>query len=335
MQPVKSNWISVEPKYSRNEAYRYFLKIQYIVYKFFGLSPWNLNTCLLLRKTNQGNNEKVCKFSWIGSLYNVLVILIIVLADLYDRFTVYEFEGDDQSDDEDQEYYDFEPTPIYDSLLIKKEIIKLIGLCSIVFFYICSQRSMINAINRLNLIEKKLKRYDKFELKHISSYVIFIVNLIFSSGNILTIAIDNATREILIKTPPPVISSWIIIQYTLLMIDIEEKFKIVNLKIFRMTKCESISNNFEVVKNTYKELCDVCEEIANFYGIPVLASILYFSVECLYILHFIFTSSLQKPPPEFEDYYYDFSNFLWVVFLFLVLTSSVSRATSEVQFNFI
>ncbi|KAH0550712.1 hypothetical protein KQX54_020598 [Cotesia glomerata] len=172
MQPVKSNWISVERKYRRNEAYRYFLEIQYIVYKFLGLSPWTLDTCLLLRKKNQDNTEKVCKFSWIGSLYNVLVILIIVLADLYDRFAVYEFKYDDQSNDEDNEYYDFEPTPIYDSLLSKKEMITTIGLCSIVFFYIFKQRPMIDVINRLNLIEKKLKSCDKFELKHISSYLV-------------------------------------------------------------------------------------------------------------------------------------------------------------------
>lgn len=349
MQPINFVKTTTESNNWRKGVNRFFLLIQHFIYKIVGLSPWTLDT-----SKNYQNQEVISKFSWIGSLYNGFVTSLITAFDYY--YQMDGFIGEDPTDNDKDDTVDDldEPQSIFDTLTDKIAFITVIGVCSILLLYIFRQKSMISVINRLNIIDKTLKQCTKFEPSRISSYFIFLVNIAISCGIMLLVALNSSLRKVISEITPAIISSWVIVQYTLLLIVVEERFKIVNSIIYKMGDFgsdstrkptlllvnvsilrDSICQNIDIIKNAYVELCDICDQITDFFGIPILVSIMYFSQGGIYILYDIITSSLKEKPSKLVYYSIMLIYFVWTVVLFLILTSSVSRTTSEVRFNFI
>ncbi|CAD6237037.1 GSCOCT00014135001.2-RA-CDS, partial [Cotesia congregata] len=317
MQPI--NFVKTTTK-SNNRVYRFFPLIQHFIYKTVGVSPWILDT-----SENYQNKEVVSKFSCFGSLYNAFVITLIVLFKCY--YVINGSTDNDRTDNDEDKKKD-DTVDILDK---------------------SQSKSMVSVINRLIIIDRKLNQCTKFEPNRISSYLIFLVNIAISCGTILMVASNSSVKIVISENIPTIISSWVIIQYTLLLIVVEERFKIINSIIYKMGDFasdstrkptlllidvsilrDSVCQNIDIMmKNAYVELCDICDEITDFFGIPVLISIMYFSQVGIYILYDLMIPSLKKEPNEFAFYSTILIRIVWTVFLFLVLTSSVSRTTSE------
>ncbi|KAG8035030.1 hypothetical protein G9C98_005453, partial [Cotesia typhae] len=315
MQPINFVKTTTKSNNWRNGVYRFFLLVQHFINKIVGLSPWTLDT-----SKNYQNQEVISKFSWIGSLYNGFVTSLITAFDYY-----YQMDGfidEDLTNNDKDDTVDDSDEP--------------------------QSKSMISVINRLNIIDKKLNQCTNFEPSRISSYLIFLVNIAISCGIMLLIALNSSVRKMISEITPAIISSWVIVQYTLLLIVVEERFKIVNSIIYKMGDFgsdsirkptlllvnvsilrDSICQNIDIIKSAYVELCDICEQITHFFGIPILVSIMYFSQGGIYILYDIIKSSLKEKPAKPIHYSIMLIYFVWIVVLFLVLTSSVSRTTSE------
>ncbi|XP_008550590.1 putative gustatory receptor 28b [Microplitis demolitor] len=95
---------------------------------------------------------------------------------------------------------------------------------------------------------------------------------------------------LLLRVSPDFIGGWVIVQYTISLKIIDRRFKSINSTITKLGTITndrngvktlpetqiSLSHEIESIKYAYIELCEMCDDIAEFYGLPVLISIIHY-----------------------------------------------------------
>ncbi|CAD6232022.1 GSCOCT00013859001.3-RA-CDS, partial [Cotesia congregata] len=316
---------------------RYFIFVQHIFYKIIGLSPWSLDMSNIILKTPPNDNDQiiVCKLSYLGSCYNLLLFLFISSTNFYVLFNL------------------TFPNFLYDSILTptvraKLKFVAVLCITFIPLIYICRQKLMISVINRLKNVDIKLQncRSYKARRRNCYTYFIFIMNfLIFISYIVLVFYYFSKSSVIvqLIILFPDFISSWMIIQFTILLRKIYKRFKSINSAISKLdirSKLNASEKNgslltelaiFEIrtIKFAFIELCEICQDSADFYGLPILISIIHYVLISIIRLYFVILALLQIK---------ESNNMLYVcavvvngsiIFLLVVLTSTVTKTTKE------
>ncbi|KAH0550716.1 hypothetical protein KQX54_020603 [Cotesia glomerata] len=269
-----------------------------------GLSPWTLNVSKMHCKNRSIDvPDYKCQFSLLGCLYNISLIISLICLTVYMKFIAL--------------------SGIHtDGLITKRANLILFSfdtaiVCGMLLMYVINNKVMIEILNRLKDVDQKLENSPSLEM--------FQAQLSAS------------------------ITSWILTQYTLLMEKIVKRFKMINLALSKLdiqkkdtSMSERLSaiyyNSFQQIliyeidsiKYAHFELCKICQEINNFYGVIMLFLIIdcsFMSVIVLYVMTFSFNNDF-----EFDIIYItDIIWILWITYNFLLFTVFIASTEEESQ----
>ncbi|XP_057334109.1 putative gustatory receptor 28b [Microplitis mediator] len=310
--------------------------IQYIFFKIIGLSPWTISDFEIYKKNRKVNNDQnnVCKFSYFGTFYNVLLIIVMILITLYSS------------------YYERLAVNRIDSLLSKRTIssIETVAvLVALVYLsvYIFRQKLMIGVFNRLKIVDSKLQKCAIYSSENdISLHIIFILNLLLCSSLMVYCAQRLSLLDIIIKCTPTVISTWLIIQYTMLLNMINKRFKSINYtigKIIEVYKTEnrpetvcisrttlfrgSLIHDINNVKYAYIKLCESCEALGDFFGFSVLTVLIFVGAGSVFVAYFGMLPYFEKKNPGLGII--ESIPMLWMNFSIFMLTTYVNKIIKQ------
>ncbi|CAD6239864.1 GSCOCT00014153001.2-RA-CDS, partial [Cotesia congregata] len=214
--------------------------------------------------------------------------------------------------------------------------------------YIIQQKKIVNIINRLYSINNNLKSCNTYTFKSdCRMHVVFMVHFILC---FVLFVCELFVRKIYAEVlwfAPFIISSWVLMQYTLLLIIISQLFESINVKIIKfedLNRYQTINSKvlrqeFDIkdiycINNAIMQLCDVCNQIADFYAIPTLLIIVYFITTTTYSIYYVILSVFLLKESDFMilSTVIGIWTFITVVDM-VIVTLNVTRITREVSLN--
>ncbi|XP_057318625.1 putative gustatory receptor 28a [Microplitis mediator] len=325
--------------YIEHDSVRYknFVVIQNFLFKTIGLSPWTVNGAQKCDKNQRVHNDQnyECNFSYFGSFYNIMIFVCVVSLTFYVKFN----GGLHQKQQDSFLTSSISMNIYYLSALISSVILVI---------YIIKQKLIINVINRFKSVDKKLLRYAASELKSNKIIsIIFMINLFMSICYEIFEIYYYPLLSAIIRDFPVIINSLVIIQFTIILDVINKRFKIINLAISKFeinNNCRSMSSSLSVtnlsvlresvlndvggIKCAYMELCEICQDIGDFFGPSILIIILYTGVAMICDLYYGIVSLMVE---DFDSMVSlsDGVWVIWIIFEFIVLTTSVTTVEEE------
>lgn len=310
-----------------------------IIFKITGLAPWKVDISLIFDSDDYINNEQIYPFeiSNYGFLYSafLLITMSAYIISLY-RSSLWS-----------QMY-----THTSFMRIIGKSLVIFSNLVTIIrwFFFVLRQNMIIKSLNELYSVHNIFKRSEhKFENIY-SLYIIFFINLILCC---VVMVVGGWTAPLLSMpcwSVPCVINSWILIQYAVILTIVNKHIKWVNEKILKLgnidtdVNCKTLFDTKtplgepiikDIINMNYvhKKLCDISQDIENFYAFPVLLGIIYFTTTTIFQLRFMIisltTTSYGFPPTLI---YADSGSWSLIALSNLVfLTVNVTKTTKEVM----
>ncbi|KAH0550711.1 hypothetical protein KQX54_020596 [Cotesia glomerata] len=264
-----------------NKLYQCFSKFQYFVYKINGLSPWTLKVSEMFKKNSRIEDDlkQIFKISYIGSSYNILLMLGIVFYGIYLENALRQLDEVDETQldlPEEIPAENFESS-VTELLMFITWLIETISVSWIQLFYVYKQKSMIKVINRLSCVDRKLN-----------------------------ISVDSYAKKNINR-----------ISTSMVRISLVE---------------ESVLQEIDNLENLYIELCEIRDDINNFYGLLLLMSIVSLSHHLIDVISvLILQSSIPSEILELIFYLAPVIFVPWVIFLTLVLTFAVSKTIDQSQ----
>lgn len=326
-------FVNRETKKSNNQEnsvyYRCFMFIQHIIFKISGISPWTMDTSVIFRNNKDlENNNFNCSFSYSGSCYNIILSAIIIILTYYDI----SYSSSTKIDSDN----------MLESITAKVEYTSLLSASLIPLIYVFRQKLLINVNNMFKIVDNNLNNCADYNTENsYTNYFVFIVNVIVTSGIlILRIIASESLTMLFIRSFAYFISSWVTIQYVLLLNMIYKRFKAINSTLLKLgTNRSVISRSHELViddidkiKFAYLKLSDMCEDTESFYGLSILISIFILAVKSIFMLYHIILIALRIH--SIDEKMYIFVIFLLRnVYLYMVLTTNVTQIIKQVFNN--
>ncbi|XP_057320414.1 putative gustatory receptor 28a isoform X3 [Microplitis mediator] len=313
--------------YSQDDSvcYRSFLFIQQIFLKIIGLLPWAVRTAGIFRKNGSVENGIFeCDFSHAGSCYNILLFFFLVAFNIYIGNGISSMETTSLS--------------TLEIVLIELSFFTTLCISVIPLYYIIRQDLLIGVNIRLKNFDKKLNKCADYKLDiNNSNGVIFTVNFIMT-GCILIIRqfYYKDLVKVLIVSFPYFVGSFVIVQYAMFLNIIKTRFKSINSTLSKLgtpkskisLSRESVIGDIAVIKRAYVELCEICDDTARFYGIPILVAIIILSMRDIFNLYLIISAIMGNG--EFNVRLYQTGIFsVRNIFLFTVLTTYVTKIIKQ------
>ncbi|XP_057321510.1 uncharacterized protein LOC130665220 [Microplitis mediator] len=234
------------------------------------------------------------------------------------------------------------------SVILKMIFIAILCASSLPLIYIIRQKKLISLNSQFKNIDRVLNKCANYEIQnnHVNDFI-FIANLLITYCLISMCFFYYSASIVFFVNIPTVISSGVIIQYAMILNRVDKRFKSINSTISRLVKFkskatqpqilvvtyevlsrESFFNDVENLKYAYMELWEMCQDIGDFYGVPILIAMFCFAV--LTIIHvYIIILSLFNALAIHNDWPVDTTRFLWIIFLFIVLTSSITKIKKQ------
>ncbi|KAH0550715.1 hypothetical protein KQX54_020602 [Cotesia glomerata] len=254
---------------------------KFYFFKILGLSPWSLNLSAVLPK-NRHFKITLCKFSYVGSLYNISLAILVTISGFYafHRRSVIQGEND---------------ALLTVSTVRLMEYLAILKSSVLFLIYTLRQKKMISVINGINNVNYRLEKYGwNISRDYLIINMVFIIN-VFLSVVLVTLELCVLSfSEALMRCFPSILFCWFLVQYTIVLDVINKRFKYINLSI---TKLGSLKENSELpqrlfitklsflhesvicdvinLKHAYNNLCEICRVVADFYGLIILGVILH------------------------------------------------------------
>ncbi|CAD6237023.1 GSCOCT00013863001.3-RA-CDS [Cotesia congregata] len=316
---------------------RNLIYVKYIFFKILGLAPWKFNLVTKQSK-NQTAKTTICKFSYLGLLYNVLLTTSVFLMTSY-------FCHQHNSV---QAQVDSLVTP---STMMNLQYFAVLLSSSVFLNYTCRQKDMIGIFNEIIKIDKSLQKYTFNSAKNGD----IIINLIFL-GHLITCSTLICLQFFFLQSFwlavlrcwPAFLYCWVIVQYTIMLDMMEKRFKFINLNIVKLgeikanpeaseplftTKLvflrESVLYDVINMKDTYNKLCDICNNISDFYGLSFLKVFMYHGTSTILILYFMLVAYYESKDFHLLLFIKDIVFVLWMVFQIVILTTYVNKTINK------
>ncbi|CAD6239866.1 GSCOCT00013870001.3-RA-CDS [Cotesia congregata] len=241
---------------------------------------------------------------------------------------------------------------------VKSELVDKIDKCLISYgtlvlvviwlSYVLQQKKMVTIVNGLYSINNNFKSCDKFTLKSdCRFYILSIINFCLCFGIIVIECFISGAYTAILWIVPFITSSWVLIQYTLLLNVISQFFESINAKILQLADINTENyyqtalrskvslgdlaiKDINCISNAIMQLCDICDQVADFYAISILLIIVYFVTSTTFNSYFLILSLIISTNNDLLKLFLDFGNwFLIVSFDLISLTSNVTRITRE------
>lgn len=309
--------------------YRYFILFQYIFFKTIGLSPWTMETSGIFRRNREAENRNFdCHFSYIGSFYSILIFIVYILFDILVVLNISLTEID--------------LNPSFDLISIKLSFITIMCTSLVLLIYIFRQKLLISVNKRSKNVDQQLSKCADYQLEiNNNNYLIFAFNSVLIFCSIITRQIHYKSFMLVLTVGfPYFIGSWVIIQYSFLLNMIRTRFKSINLSLLKLGTSESkislsresVIDDIVVIKRAYVELCGMCEDIGDFYGLPILIIIISLCVRSILNLYNTILVLIHIQKAGTIMYQYGIS-LLRIIFLFMVMTSFITEIRKQVCDN--
>lgn len=338
MKDVSSNNLSNKMFNNNRKSFLGSYKIiQHISSKIIGLAPWTLKVSSTFSDREQIPNRNITySSSHVGTVYNIILFLGIA------SFGIYRMIANALSQ------------RFNDSLLVitvyQLLFVTLINASFIPLIYVIRQKIMIKAINNLKTVDFLLNQCADYTLE--SDYtndVIYAFNMLMNFGLITVDLFNSEVVSVLFESIPSIISSGVIIQYAIQLNKMNRRFSSINSAFSKLEDHNLksglnyvpsvtqvvqsralIIHAIEITKKAYIELCEMCEMITDFYGIPILIAIFSFSVRALFTVYISILSIVQIHLSTMVQWYLLAIRIIFAIFLFTTLTCSVTTITKQV-----
>ncbi|XP_057334107.1 uncharacterized protein LOC130673184 isoform X1 [Microplitis mediator] len=323
--------------------HRNLTSLQRIIFKIIGLSPWTVEISKLSHKSRKVDNvqNNICYFSYAGSFYNILLIILGVLSILYSSFN------------------NMLEIPERDILVTKNTLsnikfFSVVEVLIVILIYIFRQNKIINILNQLRNVDNDLQKCAVFtsENNYIVVHFIFFGNFLiyccYLAMDCYIYQFENILLQIVMLHSPIIIFSWIIVQYTILLDIIDKRFKSINLMIIKLSDTKSHLNQSQIlfvsknlllrdsvhydvknIKCAYVKLCEICGDIADFYGLPILIAITYIGGSSILISYFFMLLFSETIQIDYIVCLCQGMRLLWMALLILMLTTYVTKTINQ------
>lgn len=328
MERINSNKFKKTPHYNKVDSiyYKYFTFIHQIFLKIIGLSPWTVDSSGIYKNHQLKNHNFECYFSRAGSCYNVLLFITCICFDIFIVLNISSIKIDSR--------------PILDAVAVKLSFVATLCISLIPLIYIFQQKLIISVNRRFKTVDQKLNKCADFKMANDNTnYFIFTTNLAITSCLIIMREIYYMSVEIVFAISIPYfISSWVIIQFAMLINMLKKRFESINLTISKLGTIESkiplsrysVLNDISSIKYAYVELCEMCDDATDFYGLPLLIVIVMFAIRTLLNLYYIIIALIDKQKIDTGSYLSGLF-ILGSIFLFIILTTAVTQLIKQVS----
>ncbi|CAG5075237.1 Similar to gustatory receptor 659.1, partial [Cotesia congregata] len=309
--------------------------IQHVSSKIIGLAPWTLKVSSIFSDRQQIPNRNITySSSWVGTVYNIILFLGIA------SFGIYRMIVNAMS----QRF----SNSLLSMTIYQLLFVTLINASFIPLIYIIRQKSIMKAINNLKIVDFLLSQCADYTLE--SDYtndVIYAINMLMNFGLITLDLFNSLVMSVLFESIPSIISSGVMIQYAIQLNKMNRRFSSINSAFSKLgnhnlksdinyvpSETQVVQSRalilhaIDITKKAYIELCEICEMITDFYGIPILIAIFSFSVRALFTVYISILSILQIQFSTIRWYLLAI-RIIFAIFLFTTLTCSVTTIAKQ------
>lgn len=321
--------------YLNSVYFKITIFIKHIYFKLMGLSPWSLNTTK--DNSKKQNYVIICVFSYFGSIYNIFLALGIAsltIIRLYENFD-----------------------PIYkDSLMslsfvASYHLVSMMGISFVILYYTIQQKKLIIVFSEISKLDKLSYKCGFSSIKNRK----FIINLIFSIDVIVRVVLiliewyRSSLWRSLSNCCTMVFFGCIVTQYIIILEMIDERFKLINSNIIKLCNKEvesiipepsfialpsqlrrSVLVDVISIRKAYNKLCNICNKTADFYGVPLLITLIYNSILLMNALYFGIISYFGMNDPLPIEERIRGVIVMWFSTQFVILTSYASKIINQV-----
>lgn len=299
-----------------------FAKFIFYFFKIFGILTVSYDMVL----TNETKLDILFKFSWIGSVYNVVIIFYIVFSSFIQLYL--------QLDIQYFNYTQHERLVLYMMQYLTRSSIILILLV-----FIFQQAKVISIAKKLQKLRVLIEEPYDTKRKILSFY---IANFITTSVAqiILTYFIYNKLN---IDESKIFIIYVLFIQYCWILMNIQDFFKFINKSMEKLflkhndwtLKIYSEVQKIDKLMYSYSCLYDLSVEVSSFYSLPIMLAIFNIYVYEVWLTYTFFKWSFDIKEVNF---YKNLALLIYIYHCFfslIILVVNVSNSINEVHCNFV
>lgn len=309
-----------------------YLRYSYlIIIKIMGLAPFNIKI--------SNNKFPIFTKSYLGSLYNLILIIFVSTINISAINTFY-----------------YDDTPILSKFHQSIQAIitfygNLVGII-IWIIYIFRQQTFVNITNKFFHLDNVLIKCQNYSRENDNQiFFLFLGNIFY----IILAFIFNSPyfqyKSSIIYSAPVFVSGWAMMQYSLLLSEIFERLKSLNETYLKLgnisTKiplhvifvkklplkssiiCEIIN-----LRYSYRVLCEICNQIEEFFAFPILISVIFFGLSTIHSIYTIILTFFNNS--EWSTVHGRAASLTWFIaelYKIFALNISVTRVVQEVYIN--
>ncbi|XP_057334351.1 uncharacterized protein LOC130673381 [Microplitis mediator] len=210
------------------------------------------------------------------------------------------------------------------------------------------QKIIADAANELHNMDKDLKRCRHYTTENdYSIFFVFVVNFVICGGvNSIEIFL-RIDMTMVLWAIPSIVCSWVLIQYTLFLNTIIQRFKTINRTLLKFGNIDTenefnaifvqkimihelVSTDIAYISYANMRLCEICNKVSDFYAFPALIAVTYFMSASTFTVYFLILTFIKS---KFEDSFLVnidcASSLLMSLFGLVTLTTYVTRITRE------
>lgn len=313
--------------------HRYLTYYYLILLKLLGLAPYSV-------KITKNHQSLTFGVSYIGSIYNIFLIITTCVSNILALPYIY----------------------FPDNTAVEIQLLHLVGsiltffgnLLSILVWliFIVWQKDAVRLANNLMHVDITAMKCNGYIIEHNDKHFIAIIaiNMIGSITLLLFHVLPTYTPFFTLYYIPVLICSWILIQYSLILIRVRQKFQNLNktllnfgpittdyefhkLFVNKVTHRQIGLSDILIIRRVHMVLCEICHEIMKYYSLPILLIVVYFGGSCIFSLYFIFLTFLNNTNSD-HALAIRLGSILWLImdiFDFTVITVSVTKTMHEVR----
>ncbi|XP_011703401.1 PREDICTED: uncharacterized protein LOC105459234 [Wasmannia auropunctata] len=318
----------------------WMLRMSIIFFKLIGLATFA--HCIVTQKKR---TLYTFQYSGFGIVYNIVLSSLIIASNYVSiPFTI------------DMEYENKTNLTVY--IEVVQTVLGSLVICAILFNYCIDQKSLVRIADRLMNVEDEMDRlYDLYRplrrqrifFTMISACVLKVFLLILLLATEI-LAFHTSPISWLTDIIPTFHVGWLFMQYFLLVTIIQADFADVNQAIRSLTRVstpdlrpQSLYQTRRVVvsnstvhqllqlRDMHCHLCEISENVSDFYSLPVLFGITFFFLALIYNSYYLLSSLLIDGILKYET----LSNtIVWLIFLFypiFLLANRITKTLNEME----
>ncbi|XP_011875522.1 PREDICTED: putative gustatory receptor 28a [Vollenhovia emeryi] len=319
----------------------WMLRILIMFFKFLGLAAFAHH--IITRKKRLTNTFQ---YSQLGIVYNVVLCSLLIASTYLSIPYILHLDYENKSN-------------LTTGIEILQGILGTIVMCAILLSFCIDQKSLVRIANRLVDIEHEMDRlyhlYRPLRRQRIFHALIIVcvlkIFLLISLVSTEHLAFDTGPVSWMSDIMPTFHVGWLLMQYYLLVSIIQADFVDVNQAIESLTSAstpdhqpQSLNQTRRVVvgnstvhqllqlQNVHCHLCEISEDVSEFYSLPVLFGFAFLFLTLIYNGYYLLSPLLMTD--EILEYVVLSNTIIWLIFLIYpisLLTNRITRFLNEVS----